>query len=82
MRRTVHVLEAAGDRAIDFAARDLLRGGDDRLAARAADAVYGHGGNADRQAAAERRLPRRVLAIAGLDDIAHHHAAEFFRIEA
>jgi hypothetical protein len=38
-------------------------------------------GNADRNAALDRRLPRRIHAVAGLDDISHHHAADARRVE-
>src|SRR5262249_51125024 len=37
VRRTIHVLHPAGDCGVDLAGRDLLRGGDDGLRARAAD---------------------------------------------
>ena len=82
IRGAVHVLEAPGDGAVDLAADDLLRRADDSLSAGAADPVDRHGGNGNRQAAAESRLPRRILAVARLDDIAHDDAADFGGIEA
>ena len=54
----------------------LLRSRGDRLRARAADAIDRHRGHGDGNAAVERRLPGRVHAVAGLDDVAHHHAAD------
>ena len=79
--RHVHVLHAAGDRAVEHAEHDLLRGGGDALRAGAADAVDRHGGNIDRYAAVDGGLPRRVHLVAGLDDIAHHHRADFRRVK-
>jgi hypothetical protein len=43
VRRAIHVLHAAGDRAIDQTHRDILRRRYDSLRARTADAVHRHG---------------------------------------
>ena len=46
--RRVHILHAAGDRAVDHAEHDLLGGRGDRLRAGTADAVHRHGRCFDR----------------------------------
>ena len=74
--RAVHVFESARDRAIDLAAGDLLRRRDDGLRARSADPIDRHGRNRNGKAAAERRLTGGVHPAAGLDDMAHDHAAD------
>ncbi len=71
VRGTVHVLHAAGDRAIDQAKHHLLRGAGNRLRTRAADAVDRQRRNLDRNAAIDGRLPGRVHLVAGLDHVAH-----------
>ena len=38
-------------------------------------------GTANRNAAADRRLPRRIHAVARLDDVAHHHAVDARGVE-
>ena len=71
IRRAVHVLHAAGDRAVDESEHHLLCRACDRLSARAADAVHGHRRNIDRHAAVDSRLSGRVHLVAGLDHVAH-----------
>ena len=69
--RSVHVLHAAGDCAIDESEHDFLCSAGDRLRARAADAVDRHRGNIDGDAAIDCRLSGRVHFVAGLDHVAH-----------
>ena len=61
----------AGHRDLDVAGRDALRREHDRLEAGAAHLVDRQRGDVLAEAALERRLPGRVLAVARLDDVAH-----------
>ena len=75
----VHVLHAAGNRAVDEPEHDLLSRASNRLRTRAADAVDRQGRNIDRDAAMDGRLPGRVHFIAGLDYVAHDDRADIAR---
>ena len=70
--RSVHILHAAGNRAIHHAEHDFLGGRDDRLSTGATHAVHRHGGHFDRQSAKDGGLSRRIYLVAGLYDIAHN----------
>ncbi len=76
IRGTVHVLHAAGDRAIDQAEHHLLRGARNRLRSRAANPVDRHCRNLDRDAAIDGRLPGRVHFVASLDHVAHDNRVD------
>ena len=65
VRAVAHRLHAAGDGDVDVAGRDALGGEHHGLQPRAADLVDRQRGDVIGQAAAERRLPRRVLSEAG-----------------
>ena len=71
VRAVAHRLHAAGDRHVDVAHRDRLVGEHHRLQSRPADFVDGERGDVIGQAAAQRRLARRILSEAGRDDVAH-----------
>ena len=62
VRRLAHALLAAGDDDAGGAERDLLGAERDRAQARAAQLVHAPGRRVDRDAGADRGLPRRVLA--------------------
>ena len=68
---TVHVLHAAGHRAVDETEHDLLSRARDRLRTRPANAVDRQRRNTDRDAAMDGRLSGRVHFVAGLDHVAH-----------
>ena len=67
--------------ALAFPRQDLLRGGHDRLRARAADPVHGHGGNRHRQAGINRRLAGGIHLGPGLNDIAHGRGLDLVGLE-
>ena len=54
----------------------------DGFQARAADLIDGHGGDARIEAAVERRLPRGILAEAGLHHVAHDDFVDGLRLDA
>ena len=54
----------------------------DGLESRAANFIDGHGGDADVQAATQRRLPRGILPQPRLHDIAHDDFIDRFRSNA
>ena len=82
IRAVGHGLHAAGDDDFAFAEHHALRGQRDGFESRAADFVDGHGGDARVQAAAQRRLPRRILAQARLHDVAHDDFVDRVRLDA
>ena len=82
VRRVAHRLHAAGDRDVDVAGGDALRREHHRLQARAAHLVDRQRRDAIGQPAVERRLPRRVLAEAGRDDVAHDAFVDDGRVDA
>ena len=67
--------------ALAFPRQDLLRRGHDRLRARAADPVHGHGGNRHRQAGVNRRLAGGIHLGPGLNDIAHGRGLDLVGLE-
>ena len=69
--RVARRLHPARHRDVDIADTDPLVGQHDRLQSRSAHLVDGDRRDVIGQAALERRLPRRVLAFAGRDDVAH-----------
>ena len=82
VRRAAHRLHAAGDGDLDIAGRDPLRRQHDRLQSGAADLVDRHRGDVIGQPAVERRLPGRILPLAGGDDVAHDALVDGRRIDA
>ena len=76
-----HALGAAGDRGAAVTEHDVLRGRDDRLQARAAQAVHREAGRADRDAGIERGDARQIhVARLAMDHAAHHDMADARRI--
>ena len=71
VRAVAHRLHAAGDGDVDVAGLDALLREHHGLEARAAHLVDGERGDVIGEAALERRLPRRRLADAARDDVAH-----------
>ena len=71
VRRLIHVLHAARDGGIHITEQDFLRGRDDGLRARAADAIDGQCRNRHRQPRVNGGLTGGIHFVAGLDDIAH-----------
>ena len=69
--RVAHRFHAAGDRDVDVASRDALSREHDGFQSRPAHLVDRQRGNMVGEAAVERRLARRILSVAGLDDVAH-----------
>src|SRR5262245_42203272 len=77
----VHILHATGNRGFDFSGRDLLRCRDNGLRTGAADAIDSQSRNRDRHAATDCGLADRMPLVAGLNDVAHDHAADVGPIE-
>ena len=77
-----HRLHAAGHRDLDVAGGDPLRGEHHRLQPRAAHLVDRQRRDVFGEAAVQRRLARRVLAVAGLDHVAHDALVHQRRIDA
>src|SRR6516164_2300570 len=77
----VHVLHTSRDGDIDLATRDLLGGGNDGLRSRPANPVYRHGRDGHRHPAADRSLSCWIHLVAGLNDVAHHDAADLRRVK-
>ncbi len=69
--RLAHAFHAAGDDDLGFAGADRLGCEHDRLQAGAADFVHGVRGYGIGQPSEQCRLAGRVLADAGLHDVAH-----------
>ncbi len=69
--RSIHVLHAAGNCAIDKSEHDFLRSAGDGLRTRAANPVDRHRGDLDGDATIYCRLSGRVHLVAGLDHVAH-----------
>ena len=82
IRRVAHRLHAAGDGNLDVAGRDALRREHHRLEPGAADLVDRQRRDVIGKPAVQRRLPRRVLAVARLDDVAHDALVDRGRIDA
>ena len=80
-RRVRHRLHTAGDDDVVVACADHLVGDLDRPDARRADLVDRVGRHLDRQPRADRRLPRRRLAGAGLEHLAHDHVLDVGALE-
>ena len=81
MRRQAHALLAAGDHDVGVAGRDLLGAEGDGAQARAAHLVHAQGRGLDRNAGGDRRLPRRVLALAGRQHLTHDHFIDIGRVD-
>jgi hypothetical protein len=82
VRGCVHVLHATGDSGIHRTHQDFLRGRDNRLRTRAADPIYGHGGDLDGQSSVDRRLSCGIHLVAGLHGIAHDDRTDVMRLQA
>jgi hypothetical protein len=77
-----HRLHAAGDGDVDVADLDSLIREHHGLQTGPADLVDRERGDVIRQAAVERRLPRRVLPEPGRDDVAYDALVDDLRIDA
>ena len=71
VRAVAHRLHAAGHGDLDVARRDALVRQHHRLEPRAADLVDGQRGDVVGKSSVQRRLPCRILAEPGRDDVAH-----------
>ncbi len=77
-----HALGAGADGDIDVAQQDVLRGRDDRLQARAAQAVHGEAGRSDGKAGLDGGHARDVhVARFAVHDVAEHHVADARRVD-
>jgi hypothetical protein len=74
--RLGHALHAAGHKDGPHAGAEGVRGLHDALEPRAADLVHGDGAGGLREAGVDGGLPRRGLALAGLEDVAHEHIGD------
>ena len=81
IRRAAHRLHAAGDRNVDVARRDALRGEHHGLQARPAHLVDGHRRHVVLQPAVERRLSCRILSFARRDHVAHDAFVDGARLD-
>ena len=81
MRRQAHALLAAGDHDVGIAAGDLLGAERDGPQPRAAHLVHAEGGGLHGNAGGDRRLPRRVLALAGRQHLTHDDFIDVGRID-
>ena len=81
VRRLAHALLAAGDHDPAVALPDRLKAERHRAQARAAQLVDAPGRHLDRDAGVDRGLARRVLALAGGQDLAHHHLGHLGRLD-
>ena len=75
-----HALLAAGDHDISIAGRDLLRAKRDGAKARAAHLVHAEGRRIHGNASGDGGLPRRVLALACRQHLAHDHFVDVRRL--
>ena len=82
VRRLAHALLAAGDDDLAVAAADRLIAERHGAQPRAAELVDAVGGLLDRDAGADRRLARRVLALAGGQDLAQDDLGDLARLDA
>ena len=82
VRAVAHRFHAAGDGDLDVTGEDALLREHHGLQPRAAHLVDRERGDVIREAALERRLPRRRLAGAGRDDVAHDAFVHRRRIDA
>ena len=82
VRRLGHALLAAGDHDPAVALPDRLKAERHRAQARAAQLIDAPGWHLDRNAGVDRSLARRVLPLAGGQDLAHHHLGHLGRLDA
>ena len=82
VRRHAHQFLAAGDDDLGVAVDDLLIAERDRAQARAAELVDAPGRALDRDAGCDRGLPRRVLALAGGQDLAQDDFRDLAGLDA
>jgi hypothetical protein len=75
-----HRLHAPGDQQPGLAQLDVLGGGGDGVEPGQADLVDGEGGHGHGDAAPDRGLPGRDLALPGLEDVAHDHVLDRARV--
>jgi hypothetical protein len=81
VRRLAHALLTAGDDDLAVAVADRLIAEGDGAQPRAAELVDAIGGDLERDTGADRGLPRRVLALAGGEDLAHDDLGHVFRLD-
>ena len=81
VRRLAHALLAAGDDDLGIAVADRLIPERDGAQPRPAELVDAVGRHLERNAGADRGLPRRVLAFAGGEDLAHDDLGDVFRLD-
>ena len=81
VRRLAHALLAAGHDDVAVAGADRLIAERHGAQPRAAQLVDPVGGALERDAGRHRRLPRRVLPLAGRQDLAHDDFRDLFRID-
>ena len=77
-----HAFLAAGNDDTGVAPGNLLGADGHRAQARAAQLVETPGGTLDRDAGADRCLPGGILALAGLQDLAHDDLVDVVRFHA
>ena len=83
VRRLAHALHAAGEDDLGFAELDVLRAGDRRLDAGAAQPVHRQRRHTDRQPGLERDMARAVDGIgARLQHVAEDHVIDPARLDA
>src|SRR5262245_38734933 len=82
VRRHAHGFLAAGDHDLGIAVEDRLVAERDRAQAGPAELVDAPGRALDRDAGGDRGLPRRVLALAGGEDLAEDHLGDLAALDA
>ena len=81
VRRLAHALLPAGDDDLGIAVADRLIAERHGAQPRAAELVDAVGGRLEGDAGGDRRLPRRVLAFAGGEDLAHDDLRHLLRLD-
>jgi len=80
--RQAHALHAAGDHDLGGAELDLLRAQRNRAQSRPAQLVHAPGRGVDGNAGTDGRLPRRVLARTGGEDLPHDDLGDLAGLHA
>ena len=81
MRRLAHALLSAGDDDLGIAVADRLIAEGDGAQPEPQSWFDAVGGDLERDTGADRGLPRRVLAFAGGEDLAHDDLRHLFRLD-
>ena len=81
VRRIAHRLHAARDRDVDVSRGDALGREHHRLQSGSADLIDRQGGDVIVEPAVERGLPRGILTVPRLDDVAHDALIDARRID-